>query len=134
MAEAVLIELLQQRGLAQDWSVDSAGTSAWHIDEAPDPRTIATCHQHDIPIDSRARQVANKDFLRFDHILAMDNSNMDNLRRFKHFGKTHVALLGDYDPEGQREVGDPYYGGDDGFEQVYQHVHRSCVAFLDQHS
>ncbi len=131
MAEAILAEQLRQRGLNNDWSVDSAGTSAWHINEAPDPRTIATCKQHKIPIDSRARQVISKDFMRFDHILAMDDSNLDNLRRFKQFAKTHVALLGDYDPDGEREVGDPYYGGDDGFEKIYHHIYRSCEAFLD---
>lgn len=130
MAEAVCAHLLQQRGI-DDWQVDSAGTSAWHIGEVPDPRTIAACKAHTIPIQSRARQVHSKDFLRFDYILAMDESNLDKLRRFKHFAKTQVALLGDYDPQGQLEVGDPYYGGDDGFERVYQHVYRCCVAFLD---
>ena len=49
--------------------------------------------------------------------MAMDNSNMDNLRRFKKlWQKRMFALLGDYDPDGVIEVGDPYYGGDDGFE------------------
>jgi low molecular weight phosphotyrosine protein phosphatase len=131
MAEAVCSELLKRRQLLAQWTVDSAGTSAWHIDEQPDSRTIATCIQHQIPIDSQARQIISKDFLRFAHILAMDHENMSNLQRFKQFDKTHVALLGHYDPQGVLEVGDPYYGGDDGFEHIYQHIYRSCEAFLD---
>ena len=134
MAEAICIQLLSERGLSKDWTVDSAGTSAWHIGEPPDPRTIASCQAHQCPIDSRARQVVSRDFARFDHILAMDDANMANLKKFKQFGNTHVALLGDFDPQGEREVGDPYYGGDDGFELIYQHILRSCSAFLDEHA
>ena len=130
MAEAICIEMLNQRGIS-DWTIDSAGTSAWHIDEQPDPRTISTCRDHQIPIDSRARQVVNKDFLRFEHIIAMDHANLGNLKRFKNFEKTHVALLGAYDPEGQEEVADPYYGGDDGFELIFDHISRSLEQFLD---
>jgi protein-tyrosine-phosphatase len=128
MAEAVCRHLVQQRADADDWLIDSAGTGAWHVGEGPDRRTIAVCKQHGIPIGGSARKVRADDFNHFDHVLAMDTDNLANLHCFK--GSAQVGLLGDYDPQGEREIGDPYYGGNDDFQQIYQQVRRSCEAFL----
>lgn len=130
MAEAICAQLLTERQL--DWQVDSCGTAAYHIGSDPDPRTVAVCRQHDLPIAHAGRQICDTDFTDFDYILAMDNENLNNLQKMKNVEScTDVGLLGAYDPQGQHEVDDPYYGGDAGFEIMYQHLYRCCVAFLD---
>ena len=130
MAEAVCAHILAERGL--DWHVDSSGTAAYHIGDAPDPRTVAVCRKHNIAIDHQGRQAISADFEKFDYVLAMDEENLTNLQKLKGSENCNLlALLGDYDPRGEREVGDPYYGGADGFDRVFAHVYRSIVAFLD---
>lgn len=131
MAEAVFRHLVAERDDAADWQIDSAGTGPWHVGEEPDPRTVATCRAHGIAIDGRGRQVQRQDFSRYDHILAMDQANLDALGRFK--GPAQVRLLRDFDPEGAGDIGDPYYGGDQGFERVFEQVMRSCRGFLQDH-
>ncbi len=133
MAEAICVHLLAERGLSDHWQVDSSGTAAYHVGAAPEPRTVAVCRKHNIAIKHAGRQAQSADFTHFDYILAMDDENLMHLQSMKDSDScSNLKLLGDYDPQGQREVADPYYGGDDGFARVYDHVYRSCDAFLDQ--
>jgi protein-tyrosine phosphatase len=104
--------------------VDSAGTAAYHVGELPDPRSIATAREHGIDLTAqRARQFVTEDFDRFDHIFVMDRSNQQNVLRLARNamdeGKVHL-ILNETFPGENREVPDPYYGGDQGFEHVYQ--------------
>ncbi|QTN39370.1 low molecular weight phosphotyrosine protein phosphatase [Cryomorphaceae bacterium] len=104
--------------------VDSAGTAAYHVGELPDPRSIATAREHGIDLTSqRARQFVTEDFDRFDYIFVMDRSNEQNVLRLARTAadeeKVHLILNEIY-PGENREVPDPYYGGDQGFEHVYQ--------------
>ena len=82
--------------------------------------------------DLRARVVTREDFLRFDLVLAMDEENLAHLVRIAPAGqRQRIQLLLDYAPEaGMREVPDPYYGGDGGFENVYKMVARSCKGLV----
>ena len=101
--------------------IDSAGTAGWHIGKAPDPRTIRAAAQRGYDLAPlRARQVAQDDFHQFDFILAMDRNNLADLQAIR--PSRSVAELGlflDYASAfSEREVPDPYYGGDQGFEQV----------------
>ncbi|RKP26976.1 phosphotyrosine protein phosphatase I superfamily [Syncephalis pseudoplumigaleata] len=132
MAEAVLAHTIKERGLADRFTVDSAGTSGWHIGELPDARSVACCRRHNVPVDHKARQVTVDDFHRFDYIFCMDESNLHNLMRMKP-ANAHavVKLFGDYDPKGERIIEDPYYGGDDSFEHNFQQVTRCSIAFLE---
>lgn len=98
-----------------DWTIDSAGTGGWHVRDPPDPRMVAAAASRGIDLSPlRARQVAAADFQRFDHIFAMDASNLANLERLRpEHARAALSLFLDGD-----SVPDPYYGGADGFEHV----------------
>ncbi|KAF9566171.1 phosphotyrosine protein phosphatase [Agrocybe pediades] len=129
MGEAVLKDIAQKRGI--EIVVDSAGTAGYHVGEEPDERTVAVCKKHNVPIDSHARQVSTSDFVRFTHILASDESNLRNLERIKPSNATaEVHLWGSY--LDNKPIPDPYYGGINGFEKVYEQCVRLSNAFLDE--
>ncbi|KAJ8083803.1 Low molecular weight phosphotyrosine protein phosphatase [Marasmius tenuissimus] len=128
MGEAVLREIAKKRGL--DITVDSCGTGAYHVGEDPDDRTVATCKKHGVPISHKARAVDDEDYTTFTHILAADGSNLRALERNKPRGSTaEVRLWGSY--HDNEPIGDPYYGGINGFETVYQQCVTFSNAFLD---
>lgn len=99
---------------------DSAGTGEWHAGDPPDPRAVSACAARGVDISGqRARQLSNDDFRTFDLILAMDQSNLSEITRRNTGGSATIRLLLDYAPHSaNREVPDPYYGGDDGFEHM----------------
>lgn len=136
LAQGVLRHLVEERDLSHRFHVDSAGTGAYHVGEPPDVRARRVAQDHGIELEGRARQVEPDDFRRFHHVLAMDRANLRNLERLRDEaeGAAEVGLLRDYDPraEAGAEVPDPYYGGPDGFEEVYRMIHRSCDALLDR--
>jgi len=132
MAAGVLRHLALAHPIARTWTIHSCGTGPWHVGKAADPRTIATLRRYDVPLDHVARQLAPADYAS-DLLLAMDDDNLAVLRQRTPRGKNpRIELLGSYDPLGVREVADPYYGDDDGFDQVYQHVLRCCQALIQQ--
>ena len=112
-ADGVARQLADQRGL--DWVIDSAGTGGWHVGDPPDPRMTEAAANRGIDLSPlRARQAQAEDFLRFDHIYAMDRSNLADLERLrppKATATLSLFLQG-------ADVPDPYYGGTDGFEHV----------------
>ncbi|UCC23824.1 MAG: low molecular weight phosphotyrosine protein phosphatase [Gemmatimonadales bacterium] len=135
LAEGVFIHLLEGDGRLLDVRVDSAGTGAWHVGNAPDPRSREVAERNGIRLPSRARQVRSEDFHDFDLIVAMDRSNLHDLASLqrKHGGKARLALMRDFDPEpGDGEVPDPYYGGPSGFDRVFEMVLRSARGLLDE--
>lgn len=139
LAEAAFRHAAQEAGFAV--TVDSAGTADYHVGEAPDPRSVAEARKHGIDISGyRGRQLGPQDFHDFDYILGMDASNMANIARVDPGdGKARTAMLLDIVPgqEG-REVGDPYYGGADGFSITWSEVQAGAKALLavmlDEHS
>ena len=106
-------------------TVDSAGTADYHVGEPPDPRAVRTAARFGIDISGyRGRQASAHDFTRFSHILALDHSNLANLRRIAPAGHgARLSLLLDYVPgrEGQA-VADPWYGDEDGFLVTWEEV------------
>ena len=118
--------ILQAKVAAQnvDIEVDSAGTAPFHIDDSPDVRSIMIARKHGVNItELRGRQFSPDDFDQFDRIYAMDKSNYDNViaQARSAEDKAKVALiLNELQPGSNAEVPDPYYGGDHGFENVYQ--------------
>ena len=105
------------------WEVDSAGTGSYHIGDLPDPRSIDIAKQHNLDITyQRARQFKPDDLQTFDLIYAMDLSNYNNILSHAETesqqDKVHLILNESY-PGENREVPDPYYGGDQGFKNVY---------------
>jgi len=135
MAEGVFRHLLDQEGLSDRFRVDSAGTGRWHVGESPDPRAVRTAAAHGVTLEGRARQSRREDFRQFDYIVAMDRSNLADLRRHRDGvgGDASLLLLREFDPKGgaEAEVPDPYYGGTSGFEDVFAIVERSCRGLLN---
>lgn len=128
-AEAVLRGKLVRAGLAQHVLVDSAGTHGYHTGEGPDPRAVAAAARRGYDLGSlRARPVDVADFDRFDFVLAMDQNNLDWLRRkAPQTALAQVGLLLTHARRfGEREVPDPYYGPPAGFDRVLDLVEDAC--------
>lgn len=113
-----------------EYEVDSAGTGGWHVGDPPDPRSIAIARQNGLDISNqRGRQFKASDFDNFDHIFVMDNSNYRDVIRMapSEADKQKVSLILDSLFPGENvDVPDPYYGGDDGFANVYDMLDQAC--------
>ncbi|MGB1267472.1 MAG: low molecular weight protein-tyrosine-phosphatase [Schleiferiaceae bacterium] len=122
----------------EDWYIDSAGTSGWHEGERPDTRSIITAKGRGLNIDQqRSRPFLAEDFERFDVIFAMDSSNYTNITRLApdEASKAKVRLImNEAYPGENRQVPDPYTGGQRGFEEVYDMLDLAIDKFLEQHS
>jgi len=133
-AEGVLRHKLREAGLAELIEVDSAGTGHWHVGKAPDTRSqrAARLRGYDLSAQ-RARQVGSADFNRFDLILAMDQSNLRNLKLLQPAqGKAELDLfLRRYDGVVD-EVPDPYYDEEHGFEQVLDMIEQACDRLVNE--
>ncbi len=113
-----------------DISVDSAGTAAYHVDEMPDPRSIEVARKNGIDItDQRARKFKTEDFHHFDRIYAMDESNYYDLAaqtQTDHEKEKLDMILNVTHPGQNKPVPDPYYGGKDGFDNVFAMLDNAC--------
>ena len=132
-AEAVMRGLVAEAGLQGQIQVESAGTGDWHLGHPPDERSVAAAAARGVELTGKARQVASGDFESFDLLIAMDRQNRDDLLRLARSedDRGKVRLLRSY-ADGELDVPDPYYGGEDGFEAVVEIVERSCRALLDE--
>lgn len=126
-AEAVMRRLVDEAELSDEIEVDSAGTGGWHVGDAPDRRAVEAAKRGGITLTGAARQIGPVDFDEFDVILAVDDENLAQLRRIAPPGSSaRVAKLAVDD------VPDPYYGGDDGFDDVLEQITAACRAMLDE--
>lgn len=133
-AEGVFRKLLQERGLTNEITVDSAGTSAWHTGEAPDPRAQQEARARGIDLSRmRARGVQPADFKQFDYIVAMDRSNLMDLRQECPTRlQDRVYRCTSFAPQlGVEDVPDPYFGGESGFARVYDIIEQSARGLLE---
>ncbi|MBX3596513.1 MAG: low molecular weight phosphotyrosine protein phosphatase [Rhizobiaceae bacterium] len=130
LAEGVFRDVVKQRGREDRIIIDSAGTGGWHQGAPPDPRSVAVAARYGVDIsDQRARKVTNRDYTSFDLILAMDRSNLDDLRRAAgHASQERIHLFNQYALGLTRDVPDPYYGEVDGFEVVYRMIFEASDA------
>ena len=133
LAEGILKQKVEKLDL--DWTIDSAGTSDWHNEEAPDGRSIAIAKENQIDItNQRSRKFAQSDYDRFDLILAMDSSNYHNITSLarNNNDKNKVRLIMNYlYPDQNRAVPDPYY--DDGFPKVFEMLSQSCDKIIEHY-
>jgi protein-tyrosine phosphatase len=134
LAEGVLRAVLSAKGMAEGVDIDSAGTGAWHAGSAPDPRSVAIAARNGIDISGqRARKVRPEDFSRFELILGMDHSNVELLRAMApQDGTDRVHLFLDFAGRGDIEVPDPYFGGANGFDEVYRMIRVASEAVADR--
>jgi protein-tyrosine phosphatase len=133
LAEAIFKHKVKSKGLDNIIEADSCGTSNYHIGGSPDPRTIANAVLNNIAIDHCGRQLHQQDLETFDFILAMDASNHRNILALpgsKGY-RNKVKMMRDFDPMGSGDVPDPYYGGEKGFQDVFDILNRSLDKFLD---
>ena len=134
-AHGVFESLVRDRGLSDRVRVDSCGTGSWHVGEAPDQRASREAARRGYDLGHlRARQLHPEDFQRFHYILAMDNSNLEDLRAMcppDYSG--HLGLFLSFaDGYGEQEVPDPYYGGADGFSHVLDLVEAASEGLLQE--
>ncbi len=134
-AEGVFKSFIDDAGLSNQVLVDSAGTSAYHVNEAPDPRSQQEAKRHGYDLSRiRSRKVTSDDYEKFDLIIAMDESNLNNLKSFKSsiYGAKLKLFLKDFAPLlSIRDVPDPYYGGAKGFTQVVQLIEQASEGLLE---
>lgn len=127
--------LIEQRGLQQQISCDSAGTSSYHIGSPPDSRMGMAAKKRGIKLVGRARQFVVDDFDQFDLILAMDDSNYRNILALDPSGQYghKVKRMCDFcQTHPDRDVPDPYYGGADGFDYVIDLLMDACKGLLQE--
>lgn len=131
--EGVMKHLLVEQGIQDHVFVDSAGTHSYHVGESADPRMIRAAADRGFDLTSRARQVEQADFSRFDLILAMDSDNLEALHQMAGEGESeHIRLLSSFLPSSfPVDVPDPYYGGDQGFDEVLDMIEAACPQILD---
>jgi len=125
-------ELAGQAGLESGIEIDSAGTGDWHIGKAADPRAIEAGSSRGYELTSTARQVTVEDFNRFDLVVAMDRSNHADLIALNDGDGTRIRLLREIGEGGPLDVPDPYFGGQDGFDEVLDILEHNCRALLEE--
>ena len=136
-AEGVFLHLLEARGLSNQFLVDSAGTGGWHVGNPADRRMRAAAERRGIHLPSRARQIELADFSNFDRILTMDEDNLRAVRSLagELGARSDLALVEPMTSHcrrfGDKEVPDPYYGGEQGFEHVLDLLEDACSGLLE---
>ena len=126
-AEGVMRHLVAEAGLEDEIEIDSAGTGDWHAGDPPDRRACAAARARGVELSGAARQVTRSDFDEFDLIVALDERNLRDLRRVAPSGSQDKLRMLDSD-----DVPDPYYGGSDHFDAVFDQVERACRKLLDE--
>ena len=132
-AEGIFRQLVEQAGQSGQIQCDSAGTIGYHSGNPADRRMRAAASGRGYSLDSTSRQVRPADFSEFDHIIAMDHENMSVLQQLagNHPGKARLSMMCDYATRhDEREVPDPYYGGNKGFERVLDILEDACAGLL----
>jgi protein-tyrosine phosphatase len=136
-AEAVMAAKVEAAGLADVVEIDSAGVGGWHVGDPPDDRARAEARRRGLEMTSRARQLHAGDFEYFDLIVAMDAQNLQDIADIapSHAHLEKVYLLRRFDPASDGaahlDVPDPYYGGPDGFADVFDLVDAACRGLLE---
>jgi protein-tyrosine phosphatase len=133
LAEGVFRHMVNEAGLADSFEIDSAGTSNYHIGDAPDARTTRVAKARGVALTGAARQIKAPDLDRFDYVIAMDRQNLANVRELTQGAvKAKIHLLREFEAgdDVDPDVPDPYYGGPRGFEDVHDIVERACAGLL----
>jgi protein-tyrosine phosphatase len=126
-----LAEGILKSKLNNNFIVDSAGTANYHSGSSPDPRSIAVARKYGLNISNlRGRQFTVRDFDTFDFIYVMDDSNYNNVAKLARNAEDLAKvdfILNEVYPNKNFDVPDPYYGGDDGFENIYTMLNEACT-------
>ena len=135
-AEGVFRHVVEEQGLAAKIEIDSCGTGGWHAGDPPDSRMQSHARKRGYDLSSlRARKVAGSDFHDFDWMLAMDESNYDDLTALQPGdGRARLHRMGEFvvHDGAPPPVPDPYYGGAAGFETVLDMLEEACATLLER--
>ena len=133
LAHAVFQKLVDDRNLTDSYVVQSTGTCAYHAGEQSDSRMRITASDRGVQINHKARQIFRYDLEDYDYIFAMDKNNYLGIRRLTTNEDLlkHVFMFRDFDPIEKGDVPDPYYGGQKGFDDVFDIVNRTCSNILN---
>ncbi|MBO3698286.1 low molecular weight protein-tyrosine-phosphatase [Roseivirga sp. E12] len=133
LAEGIFRQRVEERGLSDRYEIDSCGTAAYHIGKQPDSRSMANAKKNGVLYNHSARQFEVDDFHNFDVILPMDDSNYEDVISLKpRDSRARVVKMRDYDNLGNgSDVPDPYYGGEKGFQEVFDILDRSVNSLID---
>jgi protein-tyrosine phosphatase len=135
LAEGVLKNIVNHNGHSHLFHIDSAGTANYHVGDFPDHRSRQVAINHGFSLNHKGRQFTREDFKNFDHILVMDESNLENVLKLARTEdeQDKVHLITKYDPRPNRSliVPDPYYGDIDEFNNVYEQLVICCEGFID---
>lgn len=131
-AEGVTRNILVERDLEDRLEVDSAGTGSWHVGERADPRMRQAARRRGYDLDSRARQVRSDELVEWDLVVAMDLGNLQELQGMPEAEAVSLRLFSEFLPSGDpRDVPDPYYGGESGFDRVLDLLEEGCPRIVD---
>lgn len=134
LAQAILEQKAKEHGI--ELEVDSAGTANYHVGEKADIRSIEKAQEYGIDINHyRGRQINTSDFDEFDLIFAMDTSNYNNILALTNDREKQQRvklILNESHPGSNQSVPDPYYGGEEGFENVYQMLDEACDVLIEK--
>ncbi len=133
-AENIMNHLIKEAGMSDKIICDSAGTSGYHIGASPDRRMNAAAITKGIELQGKSRKLKPSDLHQFDLILAMDRENYQDILYLDREGKyeSKVRLMCDFATDrNEREIPDPYYGGQDGFDYVIELLFDACAGLLD---
>lgn len=133
LAEGIFRFKVKDQSLSNSFTIDSCGTSDYHIGENPDNRSVANARKNGVDYTHRGKQLKVKDFYEFDYILPMDDLNLEDILKLKPDDATaEVVKMRAYDEqEVNADVPDPYYGGENGFQLVFDILERSTQRLLD---
>lgn len=138
LAEAIFLHAARQRDVLHHFHVDSCGTGGWHAGEGADPRSLAVAARNGVPMVHVARQLdIQRDAARYATIIAMDRSNRRGIvaaAETAGISVPPVRLMLEFATSGDlgEDVPDPYYGGDEGFQRVFEMLDDACAGLLDQ--
>lgn len=137
LAEGIFLHLAGERGVDGRFAVDSCGLGSWHVGERPDARALAVAARHGVQLPSVARKIDPRtDFTKFDLLLPMDLENRDRLLEIG-APASRVRLMRSFDRESVGSAGtelgvpDPYFGGEEGFDRVFEMLERACRGLLE---
>lgn len=136
LGEGIFRHQVTQAGLAPYFEIDSAGTGDWHVGSEPHHGSQRVACERGVDISQqRARQIKPEDLMTYDYVLAMDSQNLADIRALDPAGKAtaRIVRMMEFAPaRGTVDVPDPYFGGPEGFDLVYDMVQEACQALLDQ--
>ncbi len=131
LAEVVVQDAAQQQGLNKTFHFESAGTGNWHIGLGADQRSAATAAQHGLSLAAhQAQQITHNKIADWDIFIAMDEDNRRNLLQMGATAEQVLMMRRFEDNTAALDVPDPYYGGEDGFEHVYQMLAQNTAGLL----